>query len=303
MNRGRTASRLLLRRLVAGSCVRRAHSWTEAHRVFAKLGDNAYRILGVESTSSAAEIKQHYYKLCRELHPDTSANTKPSGLEDEEWRQMGPDARRRAVHERFVMVTGAYEVLSDPELRRKYNVHIQAERRARDPWASERPSMYEHWQRSQSQNSGDSRLLWGVFGFIGILTLVSVVQRAWQYEDMQWIREMEHLKAAHALETARERARERMREVPPGLMGEYEVRRLGRAPADVEFASLWPHGSGLGLVALLSDNQLCGLRSRQQVADDPAVARSRDAARRALACDRVVGKYLVDQPSTLETQK
>ncbi|KAJ2863851.1 hypothetical protein GGI22_001859 [Coemansia erecta] len=271
--------------------------------MFAKLGGNAYRILGVESTSTATEIKQRYYKLCRELHPDTSANTKPSGLEDEEWRQMGSDARRRAKHERFVMVAGAYEVLSDPELRRKYNVHIQAERRARDPWASERPSMYEHWQRSQPQDSGDSRMLWGVFGFIGILTLVGVVQRMWRYEDMRWIREMENLKAARALETARERARERMREVPPGFLGEYEARRLGKAPADVEFTSLWPHGSGLGLVALLSDNQLCGLRSRQQVADDPAVARSRGAARRALANDRIVGKYLLDQPSTLETQE
>ncbi|KAJ1664754.1 hypothetical protein IW140_002971 [Coemansia sp. RSA 1813] len=300
----------------ACSHVRAAHNWTEAHQMFAKLGDNAYRILGLEPTCTGDEIKKQYYKLCRELHPDTYMNSKakPSVLGEKEWRQMKPDERRRAMHERFVMVTSAYEVLSDPGLRQKYNIHVRSggKHHTNDPWASERPYGYyeEYWrrQRSQERAINDWRLTWGVFGFVGVLALVSVFQKLLQYDDMQWMHEVEHFRSVDALENARERARERMREVPPGQMKEYEARRLRRAAemdggattraAGPEFGRLWPHGSGLGLVALLSDRQLCGVDARRQVAADPDVAKSRDTVRRALASDRVISKYLLDQPSS-----
>ncbi|KAJ2660230.1 hypothetical protein IWW48_003062 [Coemansia sp. RSA 1200] len=292
---------------------RPTHSWTEAHRMFARLGnDDAYRILGVEPTCTREEIKQQYYRLCRELHPDTYRYTTTASA-DEAGRNTDSDhGRRRVIHERFVAVGSAYEVLSDPELRSKYDIHRErivtgvgsgGQKRARDPWASERP--HGHWgrQKSREQTANDRRLTWGVFGFLGVLMAVGMFQKSAQYEDMRLAHELEHLKSTRALESVRERARERMREAPPGTaLRDYEARRLRAAAADADAANdpvaldkMWPHGAGLGLVALLSDAQLCGADSRRQAAFDPDVVGGRDAARRALESDRVVGKYLLLQ--------
>lgn len=60
-----------------------------------------YEILGVNRTASADEIQRAYRKLAREWHPDV--NTEP-GAED-----------------RFKAISEANEVLSDPELRKKYD--------------------------------------------------------------------------------------------------------------------------------------------------------------------------------------
>ncbi|KAJ2844293.1 hypothetical protein J3B02_005008 [Coemansia erecta] len=85
---------------------------------------------------------------------------------------------------------------------------------------------------------------------------------------------------------------------------EYESRRLHRAQhghAEMteedaamragEYHRIWPHGSGLGLIALLTDEQLCGVDSRSRAAMDPALPAVRMAAQRALERDRIVRKY------------
>ncbi|WP_294181406.1 molecular chaperone DnaJ [uncultured Schumannella sp.] len=65
-----------------------------------------YEVLGLERTATPEEIKKAYRRLARELHPDVN----PS--ED--------------AAERFKLVTHAYDVLSDPDQRERYDLGPQA---------------------------------------------------------------------------------------------------------------------------------------------------------------------------------
>jgi hypothetical protein len=63
---------------------------------------NYYKILNVQKSASAAELKSAYRRLARELHPDVNGGSKEAA-------------------KRFSVVAKAYEVLSDPKKRLHYD--------------------------------------------------------------------------------------------------------------------------------------------------------------------------------------
>jgi DnaJ-class molecular chaperone len=65
-------------------------------------GDDLYEVLGVGRTASQDEIKKRYRALAKELHPDLNPGK--------------PD-----IEERFKRITAAYDILSDPERRGRYD--------------------------------------------------------------------------------------------------------------------------------------------------------------------------------------
>jgi molecular chaperone DnaJ len=65
-----------------------------------------YEVLGVERDASSEDIRRAYRKLAREHHPD-----------------VNEDAR---AEERFKEIAGAYEILSDPEKRQRYDAYGQS---------------------------------------------------------------------------------------------------------------------------------------------------------------------------------
>ena len=61
-----------------------------------------YTTLGVSRESTPEEIKKAFRKLARQFHPDTATD-------------------KSAAEEKFKEINEAYEVLGDPEKRKKYD--------------------------------------------------------------------------------------------------------------------------------------------------------------------------------------
>jgi curved DNA-binding protein len=82
-----------------------------------------YKVLGVDKSATAAQIKSAYKKLARKLHPD-----------------LNPDDKE--ANNKFQQLNEANEVLSDPDKRAKYDKYGK-------DW--ERGEEYEKYQQAQQQ--------------------------------------------------------------------------------------------------------------------------------------------------------
>jgi len=92
-----------------------------------------YKIMGVDKKATAKELKQAYRRLARKYHPDVNQGSKEA------------EAKFKEINE-------AYEVLGDPEKRKRYD-ELGAN------WKH-----YDEWQRQGGQAQGQP-FDWSQFGF------------------------------------------------------------------------------------------------------------------------------------------
>lgn len=82
------------------------------------MNDDYYSVLGVSRTVTATELKERYRFLCHAYHPDKFAN----------------DTQRQRAENDFKRINEAYEVLSNPDSRARYDsVYFQSSQAANNP--------------------------------------------------------------------------------------------------------------------------------------------------------------------------
>jgi len=94
-----------------------------------------YKILGVEKTASATEIKKAYRKLALKYHPDKTKGDK-------------------ALEEKFKKISEAYAVLSDPEKKKQYDTYGSTD-------------FHQHFSQEDIFNNFDFSNIFREFGFGG----------------------------------------------------------------------------------------------------------------------------------------
>lgn len=106
-----------------------------------------YKILGLDRNASQEDIKKAYRKLARKYHPDLNPNDKEA-------------------HKLFQQINEANEVLSDPEMRRKYDQYGQQygeHWKQAEEFEKQRQAQGQRQWSTQGAPGGD----WGEFTFSG----------------------------------------------------------------------------------------------------------------------------------------
>lgn len=73
------------------------------------MSDNYYDVLGLRKNASNKDIKKAYHKLALKWHPDKHANKS--------------DDKKKEAENKFKEINEAYEILGNPEKRKKYDIH------------------------------------------------------------------------------------------------------------------------------------------------------------------------------------
>lgn len=110
-----------------------------------------YKVLGIDKSASAADIKKAYRKLARKFHPDVNPNDKEAEA-------------------KFQQLSEAYEVLNDPEKRKKYDAygknweHAEAYEQAKQQQQARSSYTYSNTEGSGFEDSEFSDFFSSMFG-------------------------------------------------------------------------------------------------------------------------------------------
>ncbi|EGN96619.1 hypothetical protein SERLA73DRAFT_184716 [Serpula lacrymans var. lacrymans S7.3] len=102
-----------------------------------------YDVLGIPSSASIDDVRKAYKQKALETHPD---KLEPTASEKE----------RRAAEGKFRNVKEAFEILSDPDKRKAYDIRIQCALKNSKIWDKEqekRTNEREQWARQAKERS------------------------------------------------------------------------------------------------------------------------------------------------------
>ncbi|HEX9663891.1 MAG TPA: J domain-containing protein, partial [Candidatus Binatia bacterium] len=147
-----------------------------------------YKILGIEHSASADEVRKAYRKLARKYHPDINPGN-------------------RVAEERFKEISSAHEVLGDAEKRKRYDEFGEEGLSAGfDP---EKARAYQRWQEQSAQTGGynfaqgDYDDLFGFGGIGGFFRSRGAAEpRARRGEDIETQMEISFLDAVRGFQTS-----------------------------------------------------------------------------------------------------
>ncbi|XP_004344408.1 hypothetical protein CAOG_06787 [Capsaspora owczarzaki ATCC 30864] len=95
-----------------------------------------YSVLGLRPTATQAEIKQRFYQLSKQLHPDVN--------------------KAEDSHMQFTELSEAYSVLSSYEMRQKYDRSLRLEQATWRPAASQQGGQHRKGQNSSAHDDSTS---------------------------------------------------------------------------------------------------------------------------------------------------
>ncbi len=150
-------------------------------------GQDYYKILGVQRSAAAKEIRNAYRKLARKYHPDINPGDK-------------------AAEEKFKEISVAYEVLGDSEKRKRYDEF--GEEGLSPGFDPEKARAYQKWQQGSAQTGGSFRFdpgdLDDLFGFgAGEFTgFASSARSPVRGEDIETQMEVDFLDAVRGFQTS-----------------------------------------------------------------------------------------------------